>query len=138
MRGDPYAADRPFEMEEPADKRGHRSTADTRYLATIQNVFWICFRIYNNLPEVRKKKEEQKKRVILQSNRLRAEVFKKVMARPPAGVTCVWCPDADSELDFFVSNSLAITGPAPSKERSLTTGCPADPLPGPGMTSNAG
>ncbi|KAM9702821.1 (E2-independent) E3 ubiquitin-conjugating enzyme FATS isoform 2-T2 [Dama dama] len=34
-------------------------------------------RIYNNLPEVRKKKEEQKKRVILQSNRLRAEVFKK-------------------------------------------------------------
>ncbi|XP_028724761.1 (E2-independent) E3 ubiquitin-conjugating enzyme FATS isoform X3 [Peromyscus leucopus] len=34
-------------------------------------------RIYNNLPEVKKKKEEQKKRVILQSNRLRAEVFKK-------------------------------------------------------------
>ncbi|XP_070326512.1 (E2-independent) E3 ubiquitin-conjugating enzyme FATS isoform X7 [Odocoileus virginianus] len=34
-------------------------------------------RIYNNLPEVRKKKEEQKKRVILQSNRLRAKVFKK-------------------------------------------------------------
>ncbi|CAH6776992.1 D7Ertd443e [Phodopus roborovskii] len=36
---------------------------------------WI--EIYNNLPEVKKKKEEQKKRVILQSNRLRAEVFKK-------------------------------------------------------------
>nr|XP_011720831.1 centrosomal protein C10orf90 homolog isoform X3 [Macaca nemestrina] len=34
-------------------------------------------RIYNNLPEVKKKKEEQRKRVILQSNRLRAEVFKK-------------------------------------------------------------
>ncbi|KAM9197527.1 (E2-independent) E3 ubiquitin-conjugating enzyme FATS [Dugong dugon] len=34
-------------------------------------------RIYNNLPEVKKKKEEQKKRGILQSNRLRAEVFKK-------------------------------------------------------------
>ncbi|XP_045710326.1 (E2-independent) E3 ubiquitin-conjugating enzyme FATS isoform X2 [Phyllostomus hastatus] len=34
-------------------------------------------RIYNNLPEVKKKKEEQKKRLILQSNRLRAEVFKK-------------------------------------------------------------
>ncbi|XP_076982508.1 (E2-independent) E3 ubiquitin-conjugating enzyme FATS isoform X3 [Tamandua tetradactyla] len=34
-------------------------------------------RIYNNLPEVKKKKEEQKRRVILQSNRLRAEVFKK-------------------------------------------------------------
>ncbi|XP_049993360.1 (E2-independent) E3 ubiquitin-conjugating enzyme FATS [Alexandromys fortis] len=34
-------------------------------------------RIYNNLPEVKKKREEQKKRVILQSNRLRAEVFKK-------------------------------------------------------------
>ncbi|KAB0383313.1 hypothetical protein FD755_005230 [Muntiacus reevesi] len=42
-----------------------------------QNVFSISFRIYNNLPEVRKKKEEQKKRMILQSNRLRAEVFKK-------------------------------------------------------------
>nr|KAF6424572.1 fragile-site associated tumor suppressor [Molossus molossus] len=36
-------------------------------------------RIYNNLPEVRKKKEEQKKRVLLQSNRLRAEVFKKLL-----------------------------------------------------------
>ncbi|XP_053442246.1 (E2-independent) E3 ubiquitin-conjugating enzyme FATS isoform X5 [Nycticebus coucang] len=46
-------------------------------------------RIYNNLPEVKKKKEEQRKRVILQSNRLRAEVFKKVMALPPAGVMCV-------------------------------------------------
>ncbi|EAW49200.1 chromosome 10 open reading frame 90, isoform CRA_a [Homo sapiens] len=34
-------------------------------------------RIYDNLPEVKKKKEEQRKRVILQSNRLRAEVFKK-------------------------------------------------------------
>ncbi|XP_060027070.1 (E2-independent) E3 ubiquitin-conjugating enzyme FATS isoform X2 [Erinaceus europaeus] len=34
-------------------------------------------RIYNNLPEVKKKKEEQKKKVALQSNRLRAEVFKK-------------------------------------------------------------
>ncbi|XP_069316799.1 (E2-independent) E3 ubiquitin-conjugating enzyme FATS isoform X2 [Eulemur rufifrons] len=34
-------------------------------------------RIYNNLPEVKKKKEEQRKRLILQSNRLRAEVFKK-------------------------------------------------------------
>uniref|UniRef100_A0A8D0UWP0 Fragile-site associated tumor suppressor n=1 Tax=Sus scrofa TaxID=9823 RepID=A0A8D0UWP0_PIG len=37
--------------------------------------------IYNNLPEVRKKKEEQKKRVILQSNRLRAEVFKKLLQK---------------------------------------------------------
>uniref|UniRef100_A0A452TJD1 (E2-independent) E3 ubiquitin-conjugating enzyme FATS n=1 Tax=Ursus maritimus TaxID=29073 RepID=A0A452TJD1_URSMA len=36
-------------------------------------------RIYDNLPEVKKKKEEQKKRVILQSNRLRAEVFKKLL-----------------------------------------------------------
>ncbi|XP_012578901.1 PREDICTED: centrosomal protein C10orf90 homolog [Condylura cristata] len=34
-------------------------------------------RIYDNLPEVRKKKEEQKKRVLLQSNRLRTEIFKK-------------------------------------------------------------
>uniref|UniRef100_A0A8D2J8U4 Chromosome 10 open reading frame 90 n=1 Tax=Varanus komodoensis TaxID=61221 RepID=A0A8D2J8U4_VARKO len=36
-------------------------------------------RIYNNLPEVRKKQEEKQKRVILQSNRMRVEVFKKVM-----------------------------------------------------------
>uniref|UniRef100_A0A8D0HAC5 ALMS motif domain-containing protein n=1 Tax=Sphenodon punctatus TaxID=8508 RepID=A0A8D0HAC5_SPHPU len=35
-------------------------------------------RIYNNLPEVKKKQEEKQKRVILQSNRLRAEVFKKL------------------------------------------------------------
>lgn len=34
-------------------------------------------RIYNNLPEVRRRKEEQQRRVVLQSNRLRAEVFKK-------------------------------------------------------------
>ncbi|XP_062988878.1 (E2-independent) E3 ubiquitin-conjugating enzyme FATS [Elgaria multicarinata webbii] len=34
-------------------------------------------RIYNNLPEVRKKQEEKQKRVILQSNRMRVEVFKK-------------------------------------------------------------
>lgn len=35
-------------------------------------------RIYNKLPEVAKKKEEEKKRLLLQTNRLRAEVFKKV------------------------------------------------------------
>ncbi|KYO43898.1 hypothetical protein Y1Q_0012867 [Alligator mississippiensis] len=34
-------------------------------------------RIYNNLPEVKKKQEEKQKRVIIQSNRLRVEVFKK-------------------------------------------------------------
>ncbi|XP_042314955.1 (E2-independent) E3 ubiquitin-conjugating enzyme FATS isoform X2 [Sceloporus undulatus] len=34
-------------------------------------------RIYNNLPEVKKKQEEKQKRVILQSNRMRVEVFKK-------------------------------------------------------------
>ncbi|XP_047458347.1 uncharacterized protein LOC125018474 isoform X2 [Mugil cephalus] len=34
-------------------------------------------RIYNKLPEVTKKKEEEKKRAVSQSNRLRAEVFKK-------------------------------------------------------------
>ncbi|XP_054885095.1 uncharacterized protein LOC129359513 isoform X2 [Poeciliopsis prolifica] len=34
-------------------------------------------RIYNKLPEVTKKKEEEKKRAISQTNRLRAEVFKK-------------------------------------------------------------
>ncbi|NXE52284.1 CJ090 protein, partial [Casuarius casuarius] len=36
-------------------------------------------RIYDNLPEVKKKQEEKQKRVIIQSNRLRVEIFKKVM-----------------------------------------------------------
>ncbi|XP_036403077.1 (E2-independent) E3 ubiquitin-conjugating enzyme FATS-like [Megalops cyprinoides] len=34
-------------------------------------------RIYNKLPEVTRKKEEEKKKVISQTNRLRAELFKK-------------------------------------------------------------
>ncbi|XP_035028769.1 uncharacterized protein LOC118119163 [Hippoglossus stenolepis] len=34
-------------------------------------------RIYNKLPEVTKKKEEEKRRAVSQTNRLRAEVFKK-------------------------------------------------------------
>ncbi|XP_030604490.1 (E2-independent) E3 ubiquitin-conjugating enzyme FATS [Archocentrus centrarchus] len=34
-------------------------------------------RIYNMLPEVTKRKEEEKKRAVSQTNRLRAEVFKK-------------------------------------------------------------
>ncbi|XP_048465043.1 (E2-independent) E3 ubiquitin-conjugating enzyme FATS [Rhincodon typus] len=34
-------------------------------------------RIYNMLPEVKRKKEEEKKKIISQTNRLRAEVFKK-------------------------------------------------------------
>ncbi|CAN0263750.1 unnamed protein product [Bubo scandiacus] len=34
-------------------------------------------RIYNNLPEVKKKQEEKQKRIIIQSNRLRVEIFKK-------------------------------------------------------------
>ncbi|XP_005439301.2 (E2-independent) E3 ubiquitin-conjugating enzyme FATS [Falco biarmicus] len=34
-------------------------------------------RIYNNLPEVKKKQEEKEKRIIIQSNRLRVEIFKK-------------------------------------------------------------
>lgn len=35
-------------------------------------------RIYDNLPEVKKKQEEKQKRIIIQSNRLRVEIFKKV------------------------------------------------------------
>lgn len=35
-------------------------------------------RIYSKLPEVRKKKEAEKKRAVSQTNRLRVEVFKKV------------------------------------------------------------
>ncbi|KAM9848022.1 (E2-independent) E3 ubiquitin-conjugating enzyme FATS [Aulostomus maculatus] len=38
---------------------------------------WRSRRIYNKLPEVTKKKEEEKKRAVSQTNRLRAEVFKK-------------------------------------------------------------
>ncbi|NWI45957.1 CJ090 protein, partial [Picathartes gymnocephalus] len=34
-------------------------------------------RIYDNLPEVKKKQEEKRKRIIIQSNRLRVEMFKK-------------------------------------------------------------
>ncbi|KAM9466409.1 (E2-independent) E3 ubiquitin-conjugating enzyme FATS [Clarias gariepinus] len=34
-------------------------------------------RIYNKLPEVSKKKEDERRRLMLQTNRLRAEVFKK-------------------------------------------------------------
>ncbi|XP_029377682.1 (E2-independent) E3 ubiquitin-conjugating enzyme FATS [Echeneis naucrates] len=34
-------------------------------------------RIYNKLPEVTKKKEEEKRRAVSQTNRLRVEVFKK-------------------------------------------------------------
>ncbi|XP_064287644.1 (E2-independent) E3 ubiquitin-conjugating enzyme FATS isoform X1 [Passer domesticus] len=34
-------------------------------------------RIYDNLPEVKKKQEEKQKRIIIQSNRLRVEMFKK-------------------------------------------------------------
>ncbi|KAM6415817.1 (E2-independent) E3 ubiquitin-conjugating enzyme FATS [Rhynochetos jubatus] len=34
-------------------------------------------RIYDNLPEVKKKQEEKQKRTIIQSNRLRVEMFKK-------------------------------------------------------------
>ncbi|KAG8135493.1 hypothetical protein E2320_008508, partial [Naja naja] len=33
-------------------------------------------RIYNNLPEVKKKQEEKQKRIIIQSNRKRVEIFK--------------------------------------------------------------
>uniref|UniRef100_A0A8C5Q0P4 ALMS motif domain-containing protein n=1 Tax=Leptobrachium leishanense TaxID=445787 RepID=A0A8C5Q0P4_9ANUR len=34
-------------------------------------------RIYNSLPEVKRRKEEQEKRILSQSNRMRAELFKK-------------------------------------------------------------
>uniref|UniRef100_A0A8C4WS81 Chromosome 10 open reading frame 90 n=1 Tax=Gopherus evgoodei TaxID=1825980 RepID=A0A8C4WS81_9SAUR len=44
-------------------------------------------RIYNNLPEVKKKEEEKQKRIIIQSNRLRVEVFKKVMVPFPRQLT---------------------------------------------------
>ncbi|NXL85152.1 CJ090 protein, partial [Alectura lathami] len=36
-------------------------------------------RIYDNLPEVKKKQEEKQKRIIIQSNKMRVEMFKKVL-----------------------------------------------------------
>lgn len=84
----------------------------------------VCFRIYNNLPEVKKKREEQKKRVILQSNRLRAEVFKKVARLAHAGMGVV--VHRIGELDIFVSVvPPAITGPAPSEKCRLIPSGPA-------------
>lgn len=35
-------------------------------------------RIYKKLPEVTKKKEDEKKKLVSQTNRLKAEIFKKV------------------------------------------------------------
>uniref|UniRef100_A0A7M4ER45 Chromosome 10 open reading frame 90 n=1 Tax=Crocodylus porosus TaxID=8502 RepID=A0A7M4ER45_CROPO len=46
-------------------------------------------RIYNNLPEVKKKQEEKQKQVIIQSNRLRVEVFKKVMVSLGICIICL-------------------------------------------------
>ena len=85
----PGAVGSPSDREAPAGRSGRRSTQTLVVSLPFQNVFCVRFRIYNNLPEVKKKKEEQKKRLILQSNRLRAEVFKKVMAWRPTGATCV-------------------------------------------------
>lgn len=50
--------------------------------------FFVC-RIYNKLPEVTKKKEEEKKRAVSQTNRLRAEVFKKVEFFFPTSKNCL-------------------------------------------------
>lgn len=43
-------------------------------------ILLISDRIYNNLPEVKKKQEEKQKRIIIQSNRMRVEIFKKVLS----------------------------------------------------------
>lgn len=44
---------------------------------------------------------------------------------------------------YKITNSMPkfskpVTGPGPPEEHSLTTGRPAAPLPGPGMTASAG
>lgn len=39
IRDGPSAAGLVFEMEEPADKTGHRATPGTRWLATVPRVF---------------------------------------------------------------------------------------------------
>lgn len=57
------------------------SSATLRILILFYHLPFLCVcfcRIYNKLPEVTKKKEEEKKRAISQTNRLRVEVFKKV------------------------------------------------------------
>lgn len=52
--------------------------------------FHVCpCRIYSKLPEVRKKKEAEKKRAISQTNRLRVEVFKKVDLQFASGLNSV-------------------------------------------------
>uniref|UniRef100_A0A667XNG4 Uncharacterized protein n=1 Tax=Myripristis murdjan TaxID=586833 RepID=A0A667XNG4_9TELE len=58
----------------------HPWTANTIFPTSLrlpEFAFCVC-RIYNKLPEVTKKKEEEKKRAVSQTNRLRAELFKKV------------------------------------------------------------
>ncbi|KAK4820645.1 hypothetical protein QYF61_002231 [Mycteria americana] len=66
-------------------------------------------RIYDNLPEVKKKQEEKQKRIIIQSNRLRVEIFKKEKPIPVIKLSSVethgapaWCRepiDLDKQTD---------------------------------------
>lgn len=102
---------------------------------------WIPDRIYDNLPEVKKKQEEKQKRIILQSNRLRVEMFKKVripsyfwskfqwiwsLGCQPYLTSCI-PPDFYHLVDFIsilkhfcIFFFLAITGPAPSQKHGVT------------------
>lgn len=58
-------------------------------------LFQFVTRIYNRLPEVTKKKEEEKKRAESQTNRLRVEAFKKV------NMQCVSHPNPSSKQGGF-------------------------------------
>lgn len=108
----------------------------------MNSTFWIPDRIYDNLPEVKKKQEEKQKRIIIQSNRLRVEMFKKVKnscsfwSKWTQEIWSLGCQlhltscitkdfyhlmDFNSILKHFcIFFFLAITGPAPSQKHGVT------------------
>ncbi|KAK1793481.1 hypothetical protein P4O66_011857 [Electrophorus voltai] len=54
----------------------------TRLCSFFSKLCFFISSIYNKLPEVTKRKEEERRKLVLQTNRLRAEVFKKVEQGP--------------------------------------------------------
>ncbi|KAI1236112.1 hypothetical protein IHE44_0001386 [Lamprotornis superbus] len=59
-------------------------------------------RIYDNLPEVKKKQEEKQKRIILQSNRLRVEMFKKACLESHPKATAKYFGMERKHLEFGI------------------------------------
>ncbi|XP_075208364.1 (E2-independent) E3 ubiquitin-conjugating enzyme FATS isoform X1 [Anomaloglossus baeobatrachus] len=61
-------------------------------------------RIYNSLPEVKKRKDEEEKRMITQSNRARAQLFKKKMSHLiDVKDTCSWPVNISARLGSLFS-----------------------------------